>query len=243
MASWQRAGGPGDDALQRLRASYLQGALHKTSLPAKSVHAVLAFNVLHQVADMRAALAEVRSLQSQRPGDLSAASRPYHPRTHARCMHCSCLLVTVLHCAKQRADRRATMLQVARVLTDDGVLVVSTLNRSLRTRWALWWHTEWLRDWPAVLYDWRLGVTPDELKALCAEAGLNLVHEEVKGLCTVEQFSIDWRSFPWLLQVKPGGAQACSDPSVRYLAWAYKVPAAAADMDEVDADEAVHEEL
>lgn len=128
------------------------------------------------------------------------------------------------------------------MLTQDGVFVMSALNRSLRSRWALWWHTEWLRDWPAALYDWRLGVTPHELKALCAEVGLNLVHEEVKGMCVAQKYSVDWRKFPWVVQVRAGGAQVCSDPSIRYLAWAYKVPPAAADVD-ADDDEGAHEEL
>ena len=59
VLSWRKTGGLDDAVAQRLHTSYVQGTLQQTSLPANSMDVVLAFNVLHQVADLRPALAEV----------------------------------------------------------------------------------------------------------------------------------------------------------------------------------------
>ena len=115
-------------------------------------------------------------------------------------------------------------LQVHRMLKDDGVFVFGTMNRSLRTRASLWWHTEWQRDRPRQLFDWRLGITPAEMKQIAEEVGLNLVHEELQGVCDMKKYMVDWKQFPWVLQEEHQGSQACQDTGKHYLGWAYKQP-------------------
>jgi hypothetical protein len=117
------------------------------------------------------------------------------------------------------------------------------LNRSLWTRLSLWWHTEWQRDRPKNLFDWRLGITPDELKALSTEAGFNMVHEELQGICDTVQYSIDWQRMPWVVQVAHVGSHACKDLSKMYLGWAYKVPDASEDAGSLHEDSEERQEL
>jgi hypothetical protein len=122
-------------------------------------------------------------------------------------------------------------VQIHRVLKADGLLVFGVLNRTLWTRMSLWWHTEWLRDRPKELSDWRLGITPSEMKALTMYAGFNMVHEELQGVCDKVQYSVDWAKAPWVLQVMHGGSYSCKDISSAYLGWAYKAPAVSKDAD------------
>jgi hypothetical protein len=122
-------------------------------------------------------------------------------------------------------------VQIHRVLRSDGLLVFGVLNRSLWTRLSLWQHTEWLRDRPKELADWRLGITPSEMKALTTSAGFNMVHEELQGVCDRVQYSVDWAKAPWVLQGMHGGSHACKDVSRAYLGWAYKAPEVAHDAD------------
>ena len=140
------------------------------------------------------------------------------------------------------SDANHFQMQVHRVLTDDGVVVMGGLNRNLRTRLLLWWHTEYLQDWSPQLLDWRLGITPAELKAFCTDADLNLVHEELQGVCETTKYSMNWQALPAVLRAQHTGARACKSIEQHYLGWAYKAPSTHATNGMSD-DDSVHEEL
>jgi hypothetical protein len=114
-----------------------------------------------------------------------------------------------------------------RVLKPEGVLVFGGMSRSLQTRLSLWWHTALQRDRSPRLFDWRMGVTPAEMKRLSEEAGFNMVHEELQGVCDVTEYSLAWGNFPRVVQVRHVGSRACKDTGKHYLGWAYKQPPAA----------------
>ena len=69
------------------------------------------------------------------------------------------------------------------------------------------WHCDWQRDLPCAVLDWRLGVTPAEMKTLCNDAGLNMVHKELQGFCGTMSVSIEWGKLPWITQYQHTGTQ------------------------------------
>lgn len=122
-------------------------------------------------------------------------------------------------------------MQVHRVLKQDGIFIFSVMNRNLVTWSSIWWHTEWQRDLPKQIFDWRMGVTPVEMKDIHDEVGFNMVHEELEGICDSRSLSVNWGRAPWILQFEHLGAVECKDVSKRYLGWAYKHPAAEHSLD------------
>ena len=98
-------------------------------------------------------------------------------------------------------------MQIHTVLKPDGILVFSVLNRNFAAWLSMLWHCDWQRDLPCAVLDWRLGVTPAEMKTLCNDAGLNMVHEELEGLCGTMSVSIEWGKFPWITQYQHTGTQ------------------------------------
>ena len=70
----------------------------------------------------------------------------------------------------------ATLAEAVRVLRPGGLLLYATINRTWRSRIAVgsvqkWF---WTRITGVPLYDWKLFITPDELSASFAKAGLEL---------------------------------------------------------------------
>jgi hypothetical protein len=119
-------------------------------------------------------------------------------------------------------------LQAHRVLKPDGILIFGTMNRSWRSWLSLMWHTDILRDVPAGLFDWRLGIVPGEIKRIGAEERFNIVHEELQGICEITRWEVDWSNAPWVLKPHQLEFRECKDDT-RYLGWAYKFPDPVAD--------------
>src|SRR3546814_20504913 len=73
------------------------------------------------------------------------------------------------------AEVAAFVRGLADVLADDGLLIVSTPNRTARSRLALITIGEGTGQIPRGTHDWSKFVTPDELTALPAAAGLRVI--------------------------------------------------------------------
>jgi hypothetical protein len=230
--------------VQRAYSSFRKARISQTNLPSASVDVVLAFNVLSQVPDLRAALQEVQ-LHSMHGEDdckqLCIKNNPmlsdpalkllvlrYCSGMHfgSQCLSCLASAICWRLLAPKIPSPLLDDMQVHRILKQDGVLVFGVMNRSLRTWLSLYWHTEFQRDMPKQAFDWRLGITPEEMKAYSEEAGLNMVHEELQGVCESMEYFVHWERVPWVLQARHAGMYACKDVGKHYLGWAYKHPAA-----------------
>lgn len=89
-------------------------------------------------------------------------------------------LVTCLEVIEHVADKPAFIAQLAAHLAHDGLLVLSTPNRTTRSRLLLVGAAEAVGTIPRGTHDWREFVTPQELRDLLAAAGL--VASEPKGV-------------------------------------------------------------
>ncbi len=89
-------------------------------------------------------------------------------------------LVTSLEVIEHVTDPAAFVAGLARVLAADGVLVLSTPNRTALSRLALISIGEGLGRIPRGTHDWDKFLTPDALTALVEAAGLRVV--DVRGL-------------------------------------------------------------
>lgn len=83
-------------------------------------------------------------------------------------------LVTCLEVIEHVADKPAFLRDVAARLAPDGLLVMSTPNRTAASRLLLVGAAEAVGYVPRGTHHWRDFITPDELEALLAEAGLRL---------------------------------------------------------------------
>ncbi len=81
-------------------------------------------------------------------------------------------LVTCLEVVEHVADKAAFLKDVAARLAPDGLLVMSTPNRTAASRVLLVGAAEAVGYVPKGTHHWRDFVTPEELEALLAEAGL-----------------------------------------------------------------------
>jgi 2-polyprenyl-6-hydroxyphenyl methylase / 3-demethylubiquinone-9 3-methyltransferase len=83
-------------------------------------------------------------------------------------------LVTCLEVVEHVADVPAFLAGLAAALAPDGLLIMSTPNRTLTSRALMIWAAEGLRQIPRGTHDWDKFLTPDELTAALAEAGLDV---------------------------------------------------------------------
>lgn len=89
-------------------------------------------------------------------------------------------LITAMEVVEHVADVPAFIGGLAGALTPDGLLVMSTPNRTPTSRALIVWAAEGLGRIPRGTHDWNRFLTPDELTAALAVAGLAVV--DVTGL-------------------------------------------------------------
>lgn len=89
-------------------------------------------------------------------------------------------LVTSMEVLEHVADKPAFMAQLAAHLAPGGLLILSTPNRTPASRALLVGAAEWVGAVPRGTHDWDDFVTPEELTALLAGAGL--VVSETRGI-------------------------------------------------------------
>lgn len=106
-------------------------------------------------------------------------------------------LVTSMEVLEHVADKPAFVAQLAAHLAPDGLLVLSTPNRTPASRALLVGAAEWVGAVPRGTHDWHDFVTPDELTALLEDAGLQVTElrgvafSPVKGLHLSADMSLD----------------------------------------------------
>lgn len=106
-------------------------------------------------------------------------------------------LVTSMEVLEHVADKSAFMAQLAAHCAPDGLLILSTPNRTPASRALLVGAAELVGMVPRGTHDWDDFVTPDELTALLEEAGLDLVEmrgiafSPLKGLHLSDDTSLD----------------------------------------------------
>ncbi|MCM8731128.1 bifunctional 2-polyprenyl-6-hydroxyphenol methylase/3-demethylubiquinol 3-O-methyltransferase UbiG [Hephaestia sp. GCM10023244] len=107
-------------------------------------------------------------------------------------------LVTCLEVIEHVADTPAFVRGLADVLADDGLLIVSTPNRTARSRLALITLGEGSGQIPRGTHDWDKFVTPEELTALFADAGLSVIDRRgltlspAKGFVLSDDLGLDY---------------------------------------------------
>jgi 2-polyprenyl-6-hydroxyphenyl methylase/3-demethylubiquinone-9 3-methyltransferase len=84
-------------------------------------------------------------------------------------------LVTCLEVIEHVADPAAFVRGLARALADDGLLILSTPNRTALSRVAMITLAEGTGRIPRGTHDWDKFLTPDELTGLLEAAGLNVI--------------------------------------------------------------------
>ena len=89
-------------------------------------------------------------------------------------------LVTCLEVIEHVADKPAFVAQLAERLADGGLMVLSTPNRTLKSRALLTGAAEAVGMVPRGTHDWGDFITPDELTDLLKAAGLSV--ERMKGI-------------------------------------------------------------
>lgn len=89
-------------------------------------------------------------------------------------------LVTAMEVIEHVADKPAFIAALADTLAEDGLLVISTPNRTLASRALLVGAAEAIGAVPKGTHHWDDFVTPEELNALLADAGLAVT--QTKGI-------------------------------------------------------------
>lgn len=107
-------------------------------------------------------------------------------------------LVTAMEVLEHVADKLAFLGDLARHLAPGGLLVLSTPNRTARSRLVLVGLAETIGAIPRGTHHWEDFVTPDELRVLLAEAGLamgaprGLAFSPAKGLHLSDDVSLNY---------------------------------------------------
>jgi 2-polyprenyl-6-hydroxyphenyl methylase/3-demethylubiquinone-9 3-methyltransferase len=107
-------------------------------------------------------------------------------------------LVTAMEVLEHVADKPAFLTELARHLAPGGLMVLSTPNRTARSRLLLVGLAETVGAVPRGTHHWDDFVTPEELAALLAEAGLamgdprGLAFSPLKGLHLSDDLSLDY---------------------------------------------------
>lgn len=83
-------------------------------------------------------------------------------------------LVTAMEIVEHVTDRRAFIAGLARVLAPGGLLILSTPNRTALSKLMIVTLAETFGRIPRGTHDWERFVTPEELGALLADAGLEV---------------------------------------------------------------------
>lgn len=89
-------------------------------------------------------------------------------------------LVTSLEVIEHVSDTRSFVAGLAAALADDGLLILSTPNRTAMSRLLMIVLAEGTGRIPKGTHDWQKFLTPEELSALVVDAGLEVV--DVRGL-------------------------------------------------------------
>jgi 2-polyprenyl-6-hydroxyphenyl methylase/3-demethylubiquinone-9 3-methyltransferase len=107
-------------------------------------------------------------------------------------------LVTSMEVIEHVADKPAFLAALAAAMTPDGLMVLSTPNRTLRSRLILVEAAERLGAIPRGTHHWTDFVTPEELRLLLAEAGLAMgtpqgfAWSPIQGLHLSDDISLDY---------------------------------------------------
>ena len=113
-------------------------------------------------------------------------------------------LITCMEVIEHVADKRAFMADVAQSLAPDGLVVLSTPNRTAASKILLVEAAETVGYVPRGTHDWNDFITPDELQDLLADVGLTV--GTING--------ITWR---------PGkGLHLAEDQSLNYILTAHR---------------------
>lgn len=106
-------------------------------------------------------------------------------------------LVASMEVLEHVADKSAFLAQLARHLAPGGLLILSTPNRTLKSRALLVGAAELVGAVPRGTHDWNDFVTPEELDALLAESGLETIETRgvafspLKGFHLSDDMSLD----------------------------------------------------
>jgi 2-polyprenyl-6-hydroxyphenyl methylase/3-demethylubiquinone-9 3-methyltransferase len=107
-------------------------------------------------------------------------------------------LVTAMEVLEHVADKAAFLAELAAHLAPGGLMVLSTPNRTARSRVLMVGLAEAVGAIPHGTHDWSDFATPDELRELLAEAGLamgpprGLAFTPVKGLHLSDDLSLNY---------------------------------------------------
>ncbi len=107
-------------------------------------------------------------------------------------------LVTCLEVIEHVTDPAAFVRALADVLADDGLLILSTPNRTARSKLALITIGEGTGKIPRGTHDWDKFLTPDELTGLLADAGLRVIDRRgltlspAKGFVLSDDLGLDY---------------------------------------------------
>ena len=107
-------------------------------------------------------------------------------------------LVTCLEVIEHVTDARSFVQGLADSLADDGLLILSTPNRTSTSRLLMIVLAEGLGRIPKGTHDWQKFLTPEELCALLSDAGLEvsdvtgLSYDPLRGFTLSENKSLDY---------------------------------------------------
>ena len=107
-------------------------------------------------------------------------------------------LVTAMEVIEHVADKQAFAAQLAERLSNGGLMVLSTPNRTPQSRLLMIGAAESLGLIPRGTHDWNDFVTPDELQTILADAGLSMgtpkgiAFSPSKGLHLSDELSLNY---------------------------------------------------
>lgn len=118
-------------------------------------------------------------------------------------------------------DFPGAVSEMARVLKTGGVLAFDTVNRTwLSLLGAIWVVQKWLELMPPHTHDWKMFITPGELKAVFSRFGLEV--REIQGLSPAVHF-LRLPFYLWKHR-KFGPYKLSADLRISYIGYAVKFP-------------------
>lgn len=118
-------------------------------------------------------------------------------------------LVTSLEVVEHVADVRAFVIGLADALADDGLLILSTPNRTAWSRLLMIVVGEGTGQIPKGTHDWDKFLSPEELCLLLGDAGLEVVDVTGLGWTPTRGFCLtDDKSLNYLVTAKKAGSAA-----------------------------------